>query len=276
MRRLMVVTVVVLLTASLQVAAQRGGGGHGGGGGGGHAGFSGGGGFGGHSFSGHSFSGHSFSGHSFSVYRGGRVRSGGLASRSMGRGSSFRSRGLYSRNGNRSGVGLRLRTYGYGRYGYGRYGFGNSCYTYGCGWGYGYPYLGGGVDPYWWDSDSDSQNDPDYYDQLGLANEMNQQSLDEQAMRQQQQADQNTYARSVPPAQHQRERTEAAPATVIIFRDQHQEQIQNYAIIGQTLWNFAPQHTQKIPLSDVDIPATTKANEDRGVDFNVPASNEGQ
>jgi hypothetical protein len=260
MRRLTVVTIGVLLAASLQVAAQRGGG-HGGGGG--HAGFSGGGGFGGHSFAGHSYAGHSFGG----------VRSSGSVHSYVSRGSSLRSplysRGLYSRNLNHSGVGLRLRTYGYGRNG-----FRSNCYTYGCAGGYGYPYLGGGIDPYWWwDSGSYDQN---YQDQLGLANEMNQQSLDEQAMRQQQQADQNTYARSIPPVPHQSERTEAAPPTVIVFRDQHKEEIQNYAIIGQTLWNFAPQHTQKIPLSDVDIPATTKANEDRGGDFNVPASNEGQ
>ncbi len=50
----------------------------------------------------------------------------------------------------------------------------------------------------------------------------------------------------------------------------------NYAIVGQTLWNFSPQRTQKIPLSDLDLPATTKANEERGVTFRVPAAGEGQ
>jgi hypothetical protein len=39
---------------------------------------------------------------------------------------------------------------------------------------------------------------------------------------------------------------------------------------------FAPQHTQKIPLSDLDIPATTRINDERGVDFRVPGANEGQ
>ena len=72
------------------------------------------------------------------------------------------------------------------------------------------------------------------------------------------------------------ERTEAAPATVLVFRDQHKQEVQNYAIVGQTLWNFAPQHTQKIPLSELDLPATTKANDERGVDFRVPGANEGQ
>lgn len=257
MRRLIVLAACWLM-ASLPVFAQRGGG-HAGGGG--HSGFSGGGGFGGHSSAGHAFSG---------------VRSGsGFAARSSPRGSlrsPLGARNSYSRNSysrNRSGAGLRLRTYGYGT----GYGSRNNCYSYGCGWGYGYPYLGGGVDPYWW-GDSDSSNDQDQQDQMGLADQMNQQSLDEQAMRQQ--ANQNYYARSAPPAQHQPERTVAAPATVIVFRDQRKQEIQNYAIIGQTLWNFAPQHTEKIPLSELDLPATVKQNDDRGVDFRVPGINEGQ
>jgi len=52
--------------------------------------------------------------------------------------------------------------------------------------------------------------------------------------------------------------------------------VQNYAIVGQTLWTFAPQRTQKIPLSDLDLAATQKANDERGVDFRVPGSGEGQ
>ena len=102
---------------------------------------------------------------------------------------------------------------------------------------------------------------------------MNQQSLDEQRMRQQ--GDQDLYAQWAPAPRHSEERTEAAPATVLVFRDEHKQEIQNYAIVGQTLWNFNPQHTQKIPLSDLDIPATTKANDDRGVSFNLPG-HEGQ
>ncbi len=258
MRRLMCIAAFLIFVASLQLEAQRGGG-HGSGGG--H------GGFGGHS----SFSGHSSfgGGHSF-----GARSSSSFASRSFaGRrsyGAPLSRRGLNSRGFNRSGVGLRIRTYP-------RFGsrFGSNCYGYGygCGWGYGYPYLGGGVDPYWW-WDSDSSYDQDQQDQIGLANEMNQQSLDEQRMRQQ--GDPDAYARSAPPPPRAPERTEAAVPTVLVFRDQHQQEVQNYAIVGQTVWVFAPQHTQKIPLSELDLPATTKANDDRGVDFRVPGVNEGQ
>jgi hypothetical protein len=85
------------------------------------------------------------------------------------------------------------------------------------------------------------------------------------------------YARSAPPrSPQQQEPTQTAPATVLVFRDQHQEQVQNYAIVSQTLWNFTAGRTQKIPLSELDLPATEKANEDHGVEFRLPASNEGQ
>jgi hypothetical protein len=151
------------------------------------------------------------------------------------------------------------------------YGYGNRCYGYGCGLGYGYPYLGGGVDPYWWWNSG--SYDQDQQDQTGLANEMNQQSLDEQRMREQ--GDQDAYARSAPPPPHQAERTEVSPASVLVFRDQHKQEVQNYAIVGQTIWTFG-QRTEKIPLSDLDLPATTKANDERGVDFRVPGGSDGQ
>jgi len=57
-----------------------------------------------------------------------------------------------------------------------------------------------------------------------------------------------------------------------VFRDRHVVEIQNYAIVGQTLWNFAPQHIEKISLIEIDVPATVKANNDRGRSFRVPSS----
>ena len=66
------------------------------------------------------------------------------------------------------------------------------------------------------------------------------------------------------------------PDTVLVFRDQHTQDVRNYAIVGQTLWNFAPGRTQKIALSDLDLPATTKANDERGLTFRVPAAGEAQ
>ncbi|MGB6773124.1 MAG: hypothetical protein WBE45_02010 [Terriglobales bacterium] len=60
------------------------------------------------------------------------------------------------------------------------------------------------------------------------------------------------------------------PATALVFRDQHVEEVHNYAIAGGTLWVLNDQAAKKIPLDQLDLPATTKMNDDRGVDFQVP------
>jgi hypothetical protein len=273
MHRPLLIAAFGILLASVPLAAQRGGG-HGGGGGhfgggGGHAGMaSHGGGFGGHASGVHTFSG-ARSGSSFAA-RGpasrqsfsGRSFSGRSSSRqSLSASSSLRSRGF-----NRPGV--RIRTFG----------FRNNCGGFDCRGAFGNPWwYAGAYNPYWW-WDSDSSYDQDQQDQAGLASEMNQQSLEEQRMRQQ--GDQDVYASSAPPPppshQHEEDRKESVQPTVLVFRDQRKQEVQNYAIVGQTLWSFAPQHTQKIPLSDLDLPATTKANDERGITFRVPGTGEGQ
>jgi hypothetical protein len=65
----------------------------------------------------------------------------------------------------------------------------------------------------------------------------------------------------------------AQPSTVLIFKDGHQSDVLNYAIVGDTLFDFAEGRTKKILLADLDLPATHKANDDRGVDFQIPANN---
>jgi hypothetical protein len=57
--------------------------------------------------------------------------------------------------------------------------------------------------------------------------------------------------------------------TVLVFRDGHQQEVTNYAIMGQTVYVF-DNRTQKIALTDLDVAATIKLNDDRGVDFHVP------
>jgi hypothetical protein len=255
MHRPLFIAAFVLLLASIPLMAQHGGG-HSSGGG--HGGFSAHGSFGGHVGGGHAFGG---------------MRSGsGFTSRSFGPRSSFHPPLSSSRGFNRSGIGLRIRTRG----------FRNNCFGRGCGLGYGYPWYGG-FDPYWWwDSGSSDDPDPDQQYQTGLANQMNQQSLDEQRMqrldeqRMREQSDQDLYARSAPPRPRMEQSSTALPSTVLVFRDQRKQEVQNYAIVGQTLWIFAPERTQKVPLAEVDIDATQKANDERGVDFRLPGTPEGQ
>lgn len=61
------------------------------------------------------------------------------------------------------------------------------------------------------------------------------------------------------------------PSTILIFKDGHTQQVGNYAIVGGNLFDLTPGHRQKVALSDLDVPATEKANDDQGVDFKLPA-----
>lgn len=275
MRRLMSITAFALFLA-VPMWAQHGGGGH--------AGFSGGhaGSFGGRA--GFSGSGHSGGG----VFSSGMRSGAGFSHGPVQTSHPGAARGPFLHDGFRgdrfrNGFGNGFRSRGFRGRGF------RNCFGYGCR-GYGYPWVYGGYyDPFWW-GDSGSSYDEDYERNRAIANEMNEQSLEEQRMLRQEEADgdRDSYARSDPaPRSSSREPqgapqgTAIMPATVLIFRDQHQrdqhqKEIQNYAIVGQTLWNFAPQHTEKIPLSDLDLPATTKANDDRGVTFRVPTSTEAQ
>ncbi|MGC2258994.1 MAG: hypothetical protein WA594_11870 [Candidatus Sulfotelmatobacter sp.] len=64
------------------------------------------------------------------------------------------------------------------------------------------------------------------------------------------------------------------PPTTLVFKDGHQLQLNNYAIVSQTLYDFTPGHPRKIALSDLDLPATQKQNDDRGVVFELPPSSQ--
>jgi hypothetical protein len=64
------------------------------------------------------------------------------------------------------------------------------------------------------------------------------------------------------------------PQTVLVFKDGHQLEVANYAIVGSTLYDLTGGRRQKIALADLDLTATSKQNDDRGIDFQVPASAE--
>ncbi len=178
MRRQIAITAFALALA-LPLWAQHGGGHAGGAHGGGfsgHAGF--GGGHGGGFSGGHVGGGH-FSGGHFS----GGMRSSPRVSRGFSRSPSF-SRPSARRGFSNSHFrqnrfrGPRIRTFG----------FRNNCFGFGCR-GFGYPWAYGAYyDPWWW-WDSGSSYDDDYERDRSIANDMNEQSLEQQRMLRQQEAD---------------------------------------------------------------------------------------
>jgi hypothetical protein len=60
------------------------------------------------------------------------------------------------------------------------------------------------------------------------------------------------------------------PSTVLVFKDRHTQEVRNYAIVGETVWVFDEQRADKIPVADIDLEATAKLNEERGVEFRPP------
>jgi len=64
------------------------------------------------------------------------------------------------------------------------------------------------------------------------------------------------------------------PETVLVFKDGHKVEVQNYAVVGDVLYDLTPGHHRKIPIADLDLNATAKQNDDLGVNFQLPAGSE--
>ena len=57
---------------------------------------------------------------------------------------------------------------------------------------------------------------------------------------------------------------------VLVFKDGRRQEVENYAIAGETLWVLTRQLAKKVPLAQLDLPATGRINSDRGVEFSLP------
>jgi hypothetical protein len=67
------------------------------------------------------------------------------------------------------------------------------------------------------------------------------------------------------------------PPAVLVFRDGHVEEVSNYTIINGTLYTKSDFWTtgswnKQIQLANLDIPATMKMNQERGLRFTLPSS----
>jgi len=184
--------------------------------------------------------------------------SGGFASRPAGsfHGSSFShgsGAGLHSGNSYRGSYrrnrGISVRNFRY-PYGY-------------------YPYLGyyGAYDPY--DYSSDNQTDDQTQDVYANAAPQVPYREDSGVQRDLQNLSGKIDRLQADVEARNRPKSEE-PETALVFQDRHVEEVRNYAISGGTLWVLNDQAAKKIPLAKLDIPATVKMNDDRGVDFEIP------
>jgi hypothetical protein len=108
-----------------------------------------------------------------------------------------------------------------------------------------------------------------YYDssQNQVAQQQDIDRLEDEVARLREQRDSDQRESSGPQAGNP---SEISTPTLLVFRDKHTQEVQNYAIVGGTLWIFSGQRATKLPISWLDLEATTKANDDRGVDFQLP------
>ena len=76
-------------------------------------------------------------------------------------------------------------------------------------------------------------------------------------------------------AQEEKSRSEEKPAdrepaTVMVFKDGHHQDVSGYAITGDVLYDLGQGRARKILLADLDLPATLKLNDQLGNDFRLP------
>lgn len=132
---------------------------------------------------------------------------------------------------------------------------------------YYYPYLGYSDFAY-----SDYGNDPGYgYDAAADPNAqgalMAENMLGDQINRLGAEVDQLKYGQPpAPPPQQQDPQPPQAPVTLVL-RNGQQLQVQNYAVMDETFWDFSAQPTRKIPIANIDIAASAKATIASGGDF---------
>jgi hypothetical protein len=81
-------------------------------------------------------------------------------------------------------------------------------------------------------------------------------------------------SRSAPAPQPEPAPASDQPQTVLVFKDGHQVEVANYAIVGSTLYDLTGERRHKISLAELDLTATAKQNDDRGIDFQLPAGTE--
>jgi hypothetical protein len=67
------------------------------------------------------------------------------------------------------------------------------------------------------------------------------------------------------------------PPAVLVFRDGHQEQISRYTIVGGTIYASSDywsngSWTKKVPIAELNVPATLELNQQRGSNFTLPSS----
>ena len=140
---------------------------------------------------------------------------------------------------------------------------------------YGYPYFYGGYyDPFygdWYNSSSAYDSSQDDYAAQQTARQIDDLSRQVQDLRQERESSQDSAATVPQPPVRAETKVENGMTTVLVFLDKRIQEVKNYAIANEMVVVFDDHRTKKIPLADIDLAATMKLNDERGVDFAVPS-----
>jgi hypothetical protein len=75
------------------------------------------------------------------------------------------------------------------------------------------------------------------------------------------------YAPGYSPAAPRNDPAPAPAPVTVVLRNGQQIQVQNYAVMGDSFWDFSRQPARRIPLTSVDIAASTRVTEANGGEF---------
>jgi len=141
---------------------------------------------------------------------------------------------------------------------------------------YGYAYPFGYYSPFWGDwynSSYNRSNDDNYVMQRQTQQQFDQLYQQIQDLRDERDERQYSQAQAPPvpvPPVRAEAKNEADLSVVLVFLDKRIQEVKNYAIANEKVVVFDDHHIKKIPLADIDLAATMKLNDERGVDFQVP------
>ena len=134
---------------------------------------------------------------------------------------------------------------------------------------WGYPYYGW-YSPFWdWGSSSYDQQENDNYAQYQTMNEINRLADEVQELREERESRSSPPQPAPQPQQQAKLQQEDLPV-VLVFLDKRIQEVKNYAVANEMLVVLDGNRKKKYPLADIDLAATMKLNDERGVDFEVP------
>ena len=134
---------------------------------------------------------------------------------------------------------------------------------------YYYPFLGysdSGYDAYPppYDAGTDPAMQADLTNQNMLGEQIQQLAAEVDELRNQQQANGQPQGSTPSAAPSEPTQTPPAPPVTLVLRTGQHMTVQSYAIVDQMFWDLTSPTPRKIPLSTIDIPASTKATEASG------------